>query len=157
MKYISHRGYSRGKFKEINEPDENSVQLIEKRLDEGYDVETDVFMLNGHIFLGHDYPTYEISIDFLNNKDNREHIIWHLKNPEALSHFNYYPDKYHFFWHEDDSYTLSSWGIPIIYPGRAAVKNGLLMKAEYFVLPEISFGIYGICSDYISYYKENNV
>ena len=57
----------------------------------------------------------------------------------------------HYFWHEEDDYTITSKGIFWVYPGKTLIKNSIC------VLPELSsyndFNCLGICSDFIMNYK----
>ena len=77
MILISHRGNLNGK----DVDNENNPLYIDRALGKGYDVEVDVWYVNGKWYLGHDEPTYEIELDYL--KDNN---LWcHAKNIEALS------------------------------------------------------------------------
>ena len=62
MKLISHRGNTSGPATEK----ENSPSYIKDALDMGYDVEIDVWNINGIWFLGHDDPCYQIDFKFLN-------------------------------------------------------------------------------------------
>ena len=60
MKLIAHRGNITGR----NPDEENSPDYISQAIQKGYDVEVDVWLMDG-IYLGHDKPQYETSIDFL--------------------------------------------------------------------------------------------
>ena len=142
MFLISHRG-------NINGPDpliENNPRYIDKCISLGYDVEVDVWFLNGDVFTGHDYPQYKVSIDYLKNSK-----FWcHCKNIEAL-HILLKEDV-HCFYHKTDDVTLTSRGYIWTYPKKK------LMEGSVCVLPELGFdGLLkkcaGICSDYIGNYK----
>ena len=62
MKLISHRGNLIG----ADPGKENRPSYIKSALKLGYDVEIDVWNLNGTWFLGHDDPSYELAdIKFL--------------------------------------------------------------------------------------------
>ena len=63
MILISHRGNLNG----VNVKKENSVDYIEEALDQGFDVEVDVWNISGSYFLGHDEPQHLVKKDFLNN------------------------------------------------------------------------------------------
>jgi hypothetical protein len=145
MLLISHRGNVNGK----QELYENSEVYIETALNLGYDVELDIFFINGSFYLGHDKPQHETTLQFLSNPR-----FWvHCKNVEALyqlsnySHINY-------FFHDTDDATLTSKGYIWTYPGKTLTKNSIC------VLPSINpvIGEYcGICSDYIERYKIKKV
>ena len=61
MILISHRGNIDGKILET----ENHPDYIDKAISLGYDVEIDIWMVNGVFFLGHDEPQYKIILDWL--------------------------------------------------------------------------------------------
>ena len=52
MVLISHRGNTNGKFESY----ENEPMYIDKAISDGFDVEIDVWMVEGQLFLGHDIP-----------------------------------------------------------------------------------------------------
>ena len=56
MKLISHRGNINGPNKE----QENHPDYITSALKQGYDVEVDVWLIDGNIVLGHDEPQYDL-------------------------------------------------------------------------------------------------
>jgi hypothetical protein len=152
--YISHRGNLSGRSHLENSPD-----YILEALNAGYNVEVDVWNLGGEWYLGHDEPQYRVKEDFL--VDNR---LWiHCKSSGTLFAaqqlaFLHGHSRVHYFWHQNDFYTLTSNGYIWTFPGQVI---------PYFkgiaVLPERSeWGIdhdtlglkraAGICSDYISIY-----
>ena len=61
MKFISHRGNVNGPNPEL----ENKPEQILKCLDEGLDVEVDVWVFGNKLYLGHDEPLTEITLSFL--------------------------------------------------------------------------------------------
>ena len=146
MKFISHRGNIHGR--EIES--ENSPSKIEECLGLGFEVEIDVWCVNGMFLLGHDQPEYQVSIDFL----RKEEIWCHVKNVEALSIFTNDP-KIHFFWHQKDDYTITSHNIIWVYPGKQ------LPSGSVCVMPELTnysckelISCFGICSDNIFDFRE---
>ena len=106
MKLIAHRGNINGKTDKENNPD-----YLLLAIEQGYDVEVDVWYVSGKFFLGHDTPQYHISIDFLKN----EKLFCHAKNIEALHAMLKEPD-IHCFWHEEDLVALTSKGFVWKYP-----------------------------------------
>ena len=143
MKFISHRGNLNGK----DVDNENNPLYIDRALGKGYDVEVDVWYVNGKWYLGHDEPTYEIELDYL--KDNN---LWcHAKNIDALNEMTQYSN-IHSFWHQGDDVTLTSNNFLWTYPGKELTQNSIC------VLPEknnqFPKKVFGICSDYIVNYKE---
>ena len=143
MYLISHRGNING----IQKDDENKPEYINKALEKGFDVEIDVRFSKGKFFLGHDYDQYEIDHKFLSNKK-----IWcHAKTSEAL--LALYETNAHYFWHQEDDYTITSKGYIWTYPGKK------LFSKSICVLPEIAnykeINCMGICSDFIERYKND--
>ena len=147
MRYIAHRGNIDGP----NPEKENHPDYIEEALSKGFDVEVDVRTVYGKYFLGHDKPMYALPKEFLEN--NR--IWFHCKDHIALDKFNMgvLINKPHYFFHEEDSYAITSQGYIWVYPGKP------LLTGSIYVLPERSGlnGTYdlcsGICSDFIGDYK----
>jgi hypothetical protein len=75
---ISHRGNLNGKIVER----ENHPDYIDEAINLGYDVEIDIWVVDGYIFLGHDYPDYKIDIGWLTDRLDK---LWiHCKNIEAI-------------------------------------------------------------------------
>tara|TARA_Y100000996_G_C22513849_1_gene639585 strand:- start:998 stop:1429 length:432 start_codon:yes stop_codon:yes gene_type:complete len=143
MYLISHRGNING----IQKDNENEPEYIIKALEKGFDVEIDVRFSKGKFFLGHDYNQYEIDHNFLSNKK-----IWcHAKTSEAL--LALYEINAHYFWHQEDDYTITSKGYIWTYPGKK------LLSKSICVLPEIAnykeINCLGICSDFIERYKND--
>ena len=142
MKLISHRGNLKGK-----EPlNENHPDYIQKAIDHGFEVEIDVWFEKGW-WLGHDSPQYAVDLEYLGNAN-----FWiHCKNMEALAYLQ--NTKYNYFWHDADSYTLTSHGWIWAYPNNYVVAG----TQSITVLPEIhktDTNLFsGICSDIIGDYK----
>jgi hypothetical protein len=145
MIYISHRGNIDGKKPHL----ENQPEYIDDAIALGYDVEIDVWMIAGVLLLGHDEPQYGITQDWLNERyDN----LWiHCKNIEAMEWFNILRS-YHYFWHEEDTLTLTSRGVVWAYPGKQPIKGSIAVMPERSS-DDVSICI-GICSDVIKKYKD---
>jgi len=144
MILISHRGNTNGKFESY----ENEPVYIDKAISDGFDVEIDVWMVESQLFLGHDKPQYEISAEWL---EKRYDNIWiHCKNIKALELFNALRS-YHYFWHEEDTLTLTSKGVVWAYPGKQPIKGSIAVMPE--INNDLVFECIGICSDYIKRYK----
>jgi hypothetical protein len=142
--YISHRGNIDGKIVNI----ENSPDYVQRALSFGYEVEIDVWFVDGSFYLGHDEPLYLINEEFLEN----EKLWCHAKNEEAFSKMLSNP-KIHSFWHQTDDYTLTSKGIPWVFPGKKVYENSIWVLPEKTVYKNILINCLGICSDYISKYR----
>jgi hypothetical protein len=78
MILISHRGNTNGKFESY----ENEPMYIDKAISDGFNVEVDVWMVEGQLFLGHDKPQYGINYSWL--KERKTKLWVHCKNIEAL-------------------------------------------------------------------------
>jgi len=144
VKFISHRGNLEGSSPST----ENKPERILKVLNSGYDVEVDVWVLEGQYWLGHDAPIYQIEKDFLQNKQ-----LWcHAKNLQALESLASLKDV-HYFWHQNDDYTLTSRGFIWCYPGKKTLSNSICVMPEKsnYPIDEIS-ACAGICSDYLKMY-----
>jgi hypothetical protein len=144
MILISHRGNIDGKIENL----ENSPVYIDQSLSLGYDVEIDVWVVEGVLFLGHDKPQYGITQDWLNKR--YEHLWIHCKNVESVEWFNMIGG-FNYFWHQEDTLTLTSNGFIWVYPGNQPIKNSISVLPEMFN-DNISECI-GICSDYIKNYN----
>jgi hypothetical protein len=145
MILISHRGNINGKKEEL----ENKPQYIDEALSLGYDVEVDVWMIDGVLFLGHDEPQYGINQEWLNSR--HEHLWVHCKNIEAIEWFNMIGG-FNYFWHQEDTLTLTSNEYLWVYPGKQPIKNSISVLPEMFN-DDVSECI-GICSDYIKNYND---
>lgn len=145
MILISHRGNVNGKHGSY----ENAPNYIDKAISQGYDVEVDVWMVDGVLFLGHDKPQYGITQYWLNER--YEQLWIHCKNIEAIEWFNMIGGEFNYFWHQEDTITLTSNGTIWAYPGKQPIKNSIA------VLPEIHndyvSSCIGICSDNICDYE----
>ena len=141
MILISHRGNINGRFEDW----ENKPEYINDALSLGYDVEVDVWFVNGKFMLGHDVPQYETDYKFLMN----EKLWCHAKNLDALFEMKKYA--IHYFWHETDTVTLTSKNYVWAYPGKQPIKGSIAC------MPELDNDnvllCKGICSDHIHYYK----
>lgn len=145
---ISHRGNTNGRVPEL----ENKPDYIDKALQSGYDVEIDIWLIDGQIFLGHDKPQYRITLEWLYERKSE---LWiHCKNIESIEFFNSLLGTYNYFWHQEDIVTLTSKNFIWAYPGKQPIKNSIS------VLPELNNDdvskTLGICSDYIEKYKLNS-
>ncbi len=147
MILIAHRGNINGK----NPKMENSPVYLWEAIHNGYNVEADVWYDNGW-WLGHDKPIYKIDTTSL-------HYFWcHAKNSEALELLsNSNNPNYNYFWHQEDTYTLTSNGYVWVYPTKQLLTGSICVLPEQGSNDDIHI-CGGICSDYIIKYKylENN-
>jgi len=134
MKIISHRGNLNGR----DPSKENDPSSIEIAYLQGFDVEVDVWFHCGEYMLGHDKPEHSVPSWWLKHP-----WLWcHAKNIEAMERM--LEDNIHYFWHENDRYTLTSKGVPWCYPNNYN-KNGIVVLTDA-ALPSKS--VLGICTDY---------
>ena len=150
MILISHRGNTKGPEKEK----ENTINHIDKSISEGYLCEVDAWIIDNKFYLSHDNPKnnglkVEQSFFIQRAKD----LIIHCKNLDALIHFAYF-DIIHYFWHQNDDYTMTSKNWIWCYPG----KKGTIIHPSICVMPElhnqvVNANFTGVCSDYIERYK----
>jgi len=144
MILISHRGNTDGHIIEM----ENKPEYINDTIKLGFDVEIDIWVIDGTFQLGHDKPQYGIFLDWLFKRKDK---LWiHCKNIEAMEWFNQLGTMYNYFWHQEDTVTLTSRGYIWAYPGKQPILNSIA------VMPELNSDdiskCSGICSDYISKY-----
>jgi hypothetical protein len=151
MIYISHRGNINGRIPDA----ENQPEYINDTLRMGYDVEVDVWYVDGEWWLGHDEPQYPIYFDWIDERSDR---LWiHCKNIEAVEYFFENENdckELNWFWHENDVCTLTSYGYVWAYPGKQPIKKSIAVMPENNN-DDISYCL-GICSDYIEKYKNES-
>jgi hypothetical protein len=152
IKLISHRGNTIGPEARENHPD-----YIAAAYYKGYDVEVDLWRIDGNWVLGHDKPQYQVTISWLT--DHSPHLWMHCKNAEA---FGRIVDHYAFnaFYHNTDLYTLTNkrhvWAYPTATPlSTAIVACPEMHQTKELVLQELMQGKWGgVCSDYVEFYKQ---
>jgi hypothetical protein len=150
MLIISHRGNLEGPDSVIeNHP--NQIDLCISKY--SMQVEIDLRIINGNYWLGHDEPIHKIDLDWLKLRSN---FLWiHCKDIETLCTLRNDPDpqKLHYFWHQEDDYTITSKGYIWAYPG----KEMPIQTYSIAVMPEIHCNdysnYYGICTDYPEQFK----
>ena len=144
MILISHRGNLNGKIPQ----NENHPDYIDEAINAGYDVEIDVWMVEGVLLLGHDGPQYGVTQDWLNQRYER---LWiHCKNIEAMEWFNSI-GTFNYFWHQTDTVALTSMNIIWAYPGKQPIVGSIAVMPEIY--NDDLDACVGVCSDYINDYK----
>ena len=145
MFYIAHRGNLVGN----NFEKENSPDYIDVAINKGFNVELDLWVQDQRLLLGHDIPTYEISVDWI---FSRSDYLWiHCKNSFAL-HYCVDKDNLNYFFHDIDDYTITSKGYIWTYPGKVATKNGICVLPEWNVdikQVKLDSNFVGVCSDFV--------
>ena len=110
MKIIAHRA-------DINNRSsrrESTKSSVKDCVDLGFNVEIDKRLFYGNLYLGHN-RTEEI----IKKQEPRKikNKVWILrKNLKAF--FSQIQGDFNYFWHEEDSYTLTSKGYIWAYPGK---------------------------------------
>lgn len=152
MIFISHRGNINGKNPQL----ENKPSYIQDALNNGYEVEIDIYYDNGW-WLGHDNPQYKIAYNWLINS----HKLWlHCKDINTLSKLsrrdgkNIWNDNLNYFWHQNDDYTLTNKKFIWTYPGKplGRYNNSIAVLPETIPNWNIKNAV-GICSDIIEKFK----
>jgi hypothetical protein len=146
MILISHRGNINGRIEDA----ENRPDYIDDTIRLGYDVEVDIWVIDGAFYLGHDEPQYNVSLDWLYERKGE---LWiHCKNIEAIEWFNSLIETYNYFWHQEDTVTLTSKNFIWAYPGKQPINRSIAVMPELF--NDNVDSCLGICSDYIQNYKQ---
>jgi hypothetical protein len=147
MIYISHRGNIDGKKPHL----ENNPSYVDEAITLGYDVEIDLWWVDGRTYLGHDEPQYEIDDKWLSERVDK---LWiHCKNIESLNWIR--STVLHYFWHEEDTLTLTSKQHIWAYPGKQSIIGSIAVMPEIY--NDDTSKCLGICSDNILKYKNENI
>lgn len=151
MFYIAHRGNVHGPCPER----ENQVLYIIEAIEKGFDVEIDLWRMNGLLYLGHDEPQYMCDINFLLHYSC---YLWiHCKNLDALTYLLKNHPSLHVFSHDKDPVVLTSKGIPWVYPGALLDASCICVMPERFGFNAEQHGdVLGICSDLIQFYRDGS-
>jgi hypothetical protein len=145
MKLISHRG----NFDGLNPESENRPSYIQRAINNGYDVEIDVRLIGDKLFLGHDTPDYEVSLDWL--LERKDYLWVHTKNFGALSHLIDYDLRT--FYHQKESHTIINncnliWSHDLSEANEKSIIP-LLSEDDIYNYPNTAI-VAGICSDFVS-------
>jgi hypothetical protein len=142
QKLIAHRGNTNGPNKEL----ENRPEYIDKALDQGFDVEVDVWVIDNNIFLGHDTPDHPITSSFLTERRNK---LWcHAKNLESMTVLKTLD--MNAFFHDTDAYVYTTKGFIWAHPTSEFSKDTICVMSS--TNPP---GCLGYCSDFVSELKVN--
>jgi len=142
--WILHRGLKDGP----NPGLENQESNLKQRIQEGWDVELDLWFKEGSLWLGHDAPE-SLLTDLTLLSCPKAWI--HCKNIEMLAYMTEKRPGAPFFSHDTDPAVLTSNGYIWCYPGIQAGSTSILVMPER--VPEMAIdysSIAGICSDYTS-------
>lgn len=149
MKIISHRGNLNGRISQL----ENYPTYINWAIENGFDVEIDLRMSDGKLYLGHDTPDNRVDLQWL---INRNKSLWvHCKDLESVA----YCEKLRVFCHTQDPFC-------IVYPKHIWVHDLSLKLNKNCIIPLLSKedidnfdftrvdDLGGICTDFPKYLKE---
>lgn len=147
MKIYSHRGNLEGP----NPERENDPDYILEALQEKFPVEVDCWWKDGDLYFGHDGPQYKVKTDFI--QQNKYMMVLHAKNFEAVRWLR--NRDVHYFYHENDPYTITSWQWTWMYPNTENLYDELTIMAvpelvnlfDRYMLPH-GESIGGVCTDY---------
>jgi len=142
MLLISHRGNIFGR----DERRENHPDYIIKALDEGFDVEIDVWYISDILFLGHDSPEYPIDKLFISDPRMWIHcknlaVMEYLSEDLSLNMFAHW-----------DGIVFTTQGFLWTAPGEKLTPRSIAAMPELIKGWDISKA-YGICTDYPLKYK----
>lgn len=146
MIFYSHRGNLYGPKPEL----ENQTEYIETSINGGFNVEIDLRVIGEDLFLGHDFPQYKTSRDWI--EQHKEHLLIHVKNFNALSLIVKHNFDWHFFCHNNDSFTVTSKSYIWLHDmGRKPDRKTIVpLLTKELVDSYDWYCMYGICSDYIA-------
>lgn len=155
---IAHRGNTC----KIEPERENSPEYIDEAIAKEYDVEVDVRMKDGGLYLGHDYPQHYIhSYDWL---ISREKKLWiHCKDFESLSLL--IGVGLRIFYHSKEDHTIIN-NTNLIWSHDFIGRDNVNCIIPLLSLEDVSLNLmdngkfgstvnsaYGICSDYVDTIK----
>lgn len=151
MLLISHRGNVSGKIEHL----ENSIDYIKDAIKNGFHVETDVIFFNKSYYFGHCKNSVREKVNLKFLKQNSDKLLIHCKDIQSL--FFIRNLNLNYFYHDNESYTISSnqWIISHSenIPKKLEIKNTIVMLPEKFGLSKKNLlKCSGICSDIISFY-----
>jgi hypothetical protein len=153
MKIISHRGNYNGVYPER----ENKPSYIDTALAMGYDVEIDLRILNGRLYLGHDTPDTEISEKWI---ELRKENLWiHCKDLDSARYLKNMDIGAKYFCHSTEEFVLTS-------TGHIWVHNLKLELDETCIIPLLDVEsieeydmsrVFAICTDFINICKSKGI
>lgn len=150
MYIISHRGNINGPAKELENNQDHINTLLKLT---PFHIEIDLWYSTindnhtNYFLVGHDKPDKLLKI----NMSDCARVLYHCKNKKCLEKLNenWHGDSMHYFWHEEDKYTLTSKGKIIVYPGKEILKDSIVMLPEKgnYSLSELKLAS-AVCTDY---------
>jgi hypothetical protein len=139
MRIISHRGNTNGPNPSLENYPRQVLDLINSKID----VEVDVWLNNGHFYLGHDRAQYRVDKDFL-----KFNGLWcHAKNLQALEKL--IELKTVCFWHQSDDFSLTSNGLIWTFPNKPTCSKSVIVDVSKDWRNK-NYNCYGICVDFLN-------
>ena len=77
-------------------------------------------------------------------------LIFHAKNHKAIKPLS--DAELHWFWHDNDDYTLTTYGFIWTYPGKPYTSRSIAVKPKQIRDDEKL--CYGVCSDWVLKFRE---
>ena len=122
----------------VNTKDLKTIQtiliLLKMSIEQGYDVEVDIWFISETFFLGHDETQYGITLEWL--LERSENLWVHCKHIDAIEEFKRLEleqkiTKINYFYHQQDDVTITSHGHLWKYPGIPQIKNCVSVMLKY--------------------------
>jgi hypothetical protein len=138
MILIAHRGNFEGTYPET----ENTYKQIRRAWKKGFDVEVDVWWIEGQFYLGHDIAKHPIDPAVLT-----DYSMWcHAKTPGTLKRLMDLGA--HCFFIDQDECTLTSENFLWTSPNGELTRNSIAVMPEYSAWTKKDLKhVAGICSD----------
>ena len=145
MILISHRGNVTGRIPES----ENRPDYIQDTITLGYNVEIDVRMKEGQLYLGHDYAQYKVELEWL--LERRDRLWIHTKDFESL---DFLIDKgLRIFFHEQERQTIiNNTNLIWSHDLRSISSKSIIPLLDLESIDKyghLAQDVYGVCSDYL--------
>jgi hypothetical protein len=162
LKLIAHRANFNG-----DQFNENSPTKVQEAVAKGFDVEVDIRynIYTNSWHLGHDFAQWPVTLEWITAFAE---VLWiHCKNIEAMHYFQERQLNLNWFWHENDSYTLTSKGFIWTFPGRRVTPLCVIVMPELYLSPagivnDVNWnsvkqyvtqsGAFAVCSDCLTMY-----
>ena len=144
MILIAHRGNVAGSIPSL----ENEPSYISDAINEGFDVEIDLWFVNNQLYLGHDNPQYKIGYSWL---EDRSSNLWiHCKNLKSMCYLRQTDtdNKLNYFGHDNDDYVLTSQNFLFCKPTKKLDEYCILVMPEFYNYEVSDENCHGILTDY---------
>lgn len=143
MLLVAHRGNFEGPKPEL----ENSLSYVSLALEQGFHCEVDLWKYDNDLWLGHDGPEHRVSRDYILEHSRK---LWlHCKNLEALQFISEHKAILNGFWHEEDSYSLTTKGYIWTFPGKSVTPLSVIVDNSRHATKSVSPSAFGVCGDYV--------